>query len=106
MDSKVRVTALITVLLNGPVDVGNTFIGRQGVIQMILVMANSESYLEQVCGTDHETNSETTFVTFLIYLHPASGYGSNCGCCFKEGQSKEHYQRWHQYFETTLSVQK
>lgn len=48
MDSKVRVIALITVLLNGPVDVGNTFIGRQGVIQMTLVMANSETYLEQV----------------------------------------------------------
>lgn len=47
-ESKVRATALITVLLNGPVDVGNTFIGRQGVMQMILVMANSESYLEQV----------------------------------------------------------
>lgn len=48
MESKIRSTALITVLLNGPVDVGNTFVGRQGIIQMILVMANSDSYLEQV----------------------------------------------------------
>ncbi|XP_021950325.1 protein unc-45 homolog B isoform X2 [Folsomia candida] len=52
MDSKVRVIALITVLLNGPVDVGNTFIGRQGVIQMTLVMANSETYLEQRVATE------------------------------------------------------
>jgi len=48
IDEKVRATALITTLLNGPVEVGNTFIGRQGIMQMILVMANSEVYLQQV----------------------------------------------------------
>jgi hypothetical protein len=48
IDEKVRATALITTLLNGPVEVGNTFIGRQGIMQMILVMANSDIYLQQV----------------------------------------------------------
>ncbi len=40
--------SILTCLLLGPMDVGNTFIGRPGILQMILVMANSEQYLQQV----------------------------------------------------------
>ncbi|CAG7734226.1 unnamed protein product [Allacma fusca] len=47
IEAKLHVVALLTVLLIGPVDVGNTFVGRPGIIQMILVMANSEDYLQQ-----------------------------------------------------------
>jgi hypothetical protein len=42
------VASILTCLLLGPMDVGNTFIGRPGILQMILVMANSEQYLQQV----------------------------------------------------------
>ncbi|ODN02889.1 Protein unc-45 B [Orchesella cincta] len=51
-ESKIRVTALITLLLNGAPDVGNTMIGKQGILQMILVMANSEEYIQQRVATE------------------------------------------------------
>jgi hypothetical protein len=37
--------------LTGPVDVGNTFVGRPGILQMILVMANSDDHLQQVISS-------------------------------------------------------
>jgi hypothetical protein len=43
----VRVTVAITALLRGPLDVGNAIIGKEGIIEMILVMANSEDVLQQ-----------------------------------------------------------
>ncbi|XP_052903432.1 protein unc-45 homolog B [Anopheles moucheti] len=46
-ESKVRVTVAITSLLLGPLDVGNTIVSREGVLQMILVMAQSDNLLEQ-----------------------------------------------------------
>ncbi|ETN60615.1 translocase of outer membrane 34 [Anopheles darlingi] len=46
-ESKVRVTVAITSLLLGPLDVGNTIVSREGVMQMILVMAQSDNLLEQ-----------------------------------------------------------
>lgn len=48
IEGKLRVTSLFYCLLMGPVEVGNTFIGRPGILQMILAMANSEEYLQQV----------------------------------------------------------
>lgn len=42
-----RVTVAITSLLRGPVDVGNAVIGKEGVIEMILVMANTDDELQQ-----------------------------------------------------------
>jgi len=39
---------MLTTLLMGPVEVGNTLIGKPGILQMILVMANSDEYLQQV----------------------------------------------------------
>ncbi|XP_045468199.1 protein unc-45 homolog B [Harmonia axyridis] len=47
MESKVRVVATITSLLRGPLDVGNAIVGKEGIMQMILVMANTEDVLQQ-----------------------------------------------------------
>ncbi|XP_053693435.1 protein unc-45 homolog B [Sabethes cyaneus] len=46
-ESKVRVTVALTALLMGPLDVGNTMISREGIMQMILIMAQSDDLLEQ-----------------------------------------------------------
>ncbi|XP_059619521.1 protein unc-45 homolog B [Phlebotomus argentipes] len=42
LESKVRVTVAITSLLLGPLDVGNTVVSREGILQMILAMASME----------------------------------------------------------------
>ncbi|XP_058799636.1 protein unc-45 homolog B [Phymastichus coffea] len=47
IESKVRVTVAITTLLLGPLDVGNSIIGKDGILQMILVMAGSDDLLQQ-----------------------------------------------------------
>ncbi|XP_039492698.1 protein unc-45 homolog B isoform X2 [Drosophila santomea] len=47
MESKVRVTVAITALLNGPLDVGNQVVARDGILQMILAMATTDDELQQ-----------------------------------------------------------
>ncbi|EDV91152.1 protein unc-45 homolog B [Drosophila grimshawi] len=47
MESKVRVTVAITSLLNGPLEVGNQIVAREGILQMILAMATTDDLLEQ-----------------------------------------------------------
>ncbi|XP_044739073.1 protein unc-45 homolog B [Chrysoperla carnea] len=47
IESKVRVTVAITTLLTGPIDVGNQVIAKEGVMEMILVMAGTEDVLQQ-----------------------------------------------------------
>lgn len=47
IESKVRVVATITSLLRGPLDVGNAVVGKDGIMQMILVMANTKDVLQQ-----------------------------------------------------------
>lgn len=47
IESKVRVTVAITSLLRGPLDVGNAVISKEGIIEMILVMAGTEDLLQQ-----------------------------------------------------------
>ncbi|KAK9874417.1 hypothetical protein WA026_002764 [Henosepilachna vigintioctopunctata] len=47
LESKVRVVVTITSLLRGPLDVGNAVVGKEGVMEMILVMANTEDILQQ-----------------------------------------------------------
>merc|ERR1712128_294988 len=42
IESKVRATVAITTLLLGPLDLGNALIGREGILEMVLVMATSE----------------------------------------------------------------
>uniref|UniRef100_A0A182IY85 Protein unc-45 homolog B n=1 Tax=Anopheles atroparvus TaxID=41427 RepID=A0A182IY85_ANOAO len=46
-ESKVRVTVAITSLLLGPFDAGNAIVSREGILQMILAMAQSDNLLEQ-----------------------------------------------------------
>lgn len=46
-ESKVRVTVAITALLLGPLDVGNQVFARDGIMQMILVMATDDDVLQQ-----------------------------------------------------------
>nr|BAG30786.1 similar to CG2708-PA [Papilio xuthus] len=47
LESKVRVTVAITSLLRGPLDVGNYVISKEGIMEMILVMAQTEDILQQ-----------------------------------------------------------
>lgn len=47
IESKVRVTVALTALLRGPLDIGNAFIGKEGIMEMILVMANTDDELQQ-----------------------------------------------------------
>ncbi|GBP70060.1 Protein unc-45 homolog B [Eumeta japonica] len=47
LESKVRVTVAITSLLRGPLDVGNVVISKEGILEMILVMAQTEDTLQQ-----------------------------------------------------------
>lgn len=48
MESKVRVVVAVTTLLLGPLDVGSGIVSKEGVLEMILVMANSDNFLQQV----------------------------------------------------------
>lgn len=47
LESKVRVTVAITSLLRGPLDVGNAIISKEGIMEMILVMAQTEDVLQE-----------------------------------------------------------
>ncbi|XP_026731290.1 protein unc-45 homolog B [Trichoplusia ni] len=47
LESKVRITVAITSLLRGPLDVGNYVISKEGILEMILVMAQTEDPLQQ-----------------------------------------------------------
>ncbi|XP_017875357.1 protein unc-45 homolog B [Ceratina calcarata] len=47
IESKVRVVVAITTLLLGPLDVGNSIIAKEGILQMILVMAGTDDVLQQ-----------------------------------------------------------
>ena len=47
MESKIRVVVAVTTLLLGPLDVGSGIISKEGILEMILVMANSGDFLQQ-----------------------------------------------------------
>lgn len=47
LENKIRVVVAITTLLLGPLDIGNTIVSRDGMINMIIGMANSEDVLQQ-----------------------------------------------------------
>ncbi|XP_071644732.1 protein unc-45 homolog B-like [Temnothorax longispinosus] len=47
IESKVRVVVAITVLLLGPLEVGNTVVAKGGILEMILVMAGTDDVLQQ-----------------------------------------------------------
>ncbi|XP_012233460.2 protein unc-45 homolog B [Linepithema humile] len=47
IESKVRVVVAITTLLLGPLDVGNAIVAKEGILEMILVMAGTDDVLQQ-----------------------------------------------------------
>ncbi|XP_012288302.1 protein unc-45 homolog B [Orussus abietinus] len=47
IESKVRVIVALTTLLLGPLDVGNAFLAKEGIMEMILVMAGTDDPLQQ-----------------------------------------------------------
>lgn len=47
MESKIRVTVAITILLLGPLEVGNYVMGKDGIMEMILGMADSDNVVQQ-----------------------------------------------------------
>lgn len=48
LESKVRVTVALTSLLTGPLDVGNQILSKEGILQMVLMMAQmDEDVLQQ-----------------------------------------------------------
>lgn len=47
IESKVRVVVALTTLLLGPLEVGNTIVSREGIMEMILVMAGTDDVLQQ-----------------------------------------------------------
>lgn len=47
LESKVRVVVAITTLLLGPIEIGNNLLSREGMMEMVLVMANSDDVLQQ-----------------------------------------------------------
>ncbi|XP_032675627.1 protein unc-45 homolog B [Odontomachus brunneus] len=47
IESKVRVVVSITTLLLGPLDVGNAIVAKEGILEMILVMAGTDDMLQQ-----------------------------------------------------------
>jgi len=49
IECRVRVTVALTTLLLGPLDVGSSFLAKDGILEMILVMANTDDFLQQVC---------------------------------------------------------
>lgn len=50
IEHKVRVVVIVTTLLLGPLDLGNQLIAKEGILEMMLVMANTDDVLQQrVC---------------------------------------------------------
>lgn len=52
IEDKVRATAAITALLMGPLDVGNHCLAQTGVMEMMLVMANSDDVVQQCVAAE------------------------------------------------------
>ncbi|XP_072758351.1 protein unc-45 homolog B [Anoplolepis gracilipes] len=47
IEAKVRAVVAITTLLLGPLDVGNAIVAKEGILEMILVMAGTDDLLQQ-----------------------------------------------------------
>ncbi|XP_071629450.1 protein unc-45 homolog B-like [Temnothorax longispinosus] len=52
IQSKVRVVVAITTLLFGPSDVGNVVVAKEGILEMILVMAGTDDILQQTVALE------------------------------------------------------
>ena len=47
LESKIRAVLVITCLLNGPIEVGNQCLAKQGIVEMMLAMASADDQLQQ-----------------------------------------------------------
>merc|ERR1719348_318653 len=52
LESKVRITVAITTLLKHAPDLGNSQLTKEGFLQMLLAMAQSEEYIEQLVASE------------------------------------------------------
>ncbi len=50
-EHQIRIVVAITTLLLGPLDLGNHLIAKEGMLEMMLVMAGTEDTLQQKVGT-------------------------------------------------------
>ena len=52
LESKVRITCAITTLLNHAPELGNSQLTKEGFLQMLLAMAQSDEYIEQLVASE------------------------------------------------------
>ena len=52
MESKVEAVMALAALLQGPFEIGNSILGRTGVLEMILAMADSDNAMHVVCAAE------------------------------------------------------
>ena len=52
MESKVRCVVAITTLLQNAVEIGQAQIAKEGILQIMLTMANSDEYLQQLVASE------------------------------------------------------
>jgi tetratricopeptide (TPR) repeat protein len=52
LESKVRITVAITTLLKHAPDLGNSQLTKEGVLQMMMVMARSEEHIQQIVASE------------------------------------------------------
>ncbi len=50
LESKLEAVMALTALLQGPFDVGNRILGKEGVLEIILAMADSNDAIHTVSG--------------------------------------------------------
>lgn len=56
---KIRACVALTTLLEGPIDVGNAILGRPGMIELMMVLAQSEEKLQQLIAVEAIASSAT-----------------------------------------------
>lgn len=56
---KTRACVALTTLLEGPIDVGNAVLGRPGIIELMMVLAQSEDKLQQLIAVEAIASSAT-----------------------------------------------
>jgi len=52
LESKVRITVAITTLLKHAPELGNSMLTKEGVLQMMMVMAQSEEYIQEIVASE------------------------------------------------------
>lgn len=59
IETKLHAALAITTLLQGAFDVGNAFLGREGILQMLLTMASTDDPRQQLVAVDAIVSSAT-----------------------------------------------